>query len=85
MSIRKGTYCQSRIHLRSRVNEILSYLCRSKKKKKKAQEKIEKLEKFIVKPGEESTYHPVEEKEDYRTEAEKRFDEHLSQRVSFHC
>ena len=60
---------------------MVSYLCRSKKKKKKAQEK---LEKFIVKPGEESTYHPVEEKKDYRTEAEKRFDEHLSQRVGFH-
>ena len=45
---------------------------------------MEKLEKFIVKPGEESTYHPVEEKEDYRTEAEKRFDEHLSQRVGLH-
>ena len=49
-----------------------------KKKKKATQEKLEKL---VAKPEEESTYLPVEEKEDYRTEAEKQFDERLKQQV----
>ena len=50
--------------------------CRKKSAKPSA-----KLEKLIVKPGEEKNYHPVEPVEDYRTEAEKRFDERLKQKV----
>lgn len=39
------------------------------------------MEKLIVKPGEEKDYHSVKEPEDTRTDAEKRFDEHLKQKV----
>ena len=49
--------------------------------RKKSAKSTAKLEKLIVKPGEEKNYHPVEPVEDYRTEAEKRFDERLKQKV----
>ncbi|KAK8790304.1 hypothetical protein WA588_000464 [Blastocystis sp. NMH] len=52
----------------------------SKKKKSKKEDPNAKLEKLLVKPGEEKDYHPVEQSEDYRTEAEKRFDERLKQK-----
>ena len=51
------------------------------KKKSKKEDPNAKLEKLLVKPGEEKDYHPVEQSEDYRTEAEKRFDERLKQKV----
>ncbi|KAK8809163.1 hypothetical protein WA171_001287 [Blastocystis sp. BT1] len=53
---------------------------KEKKSKKKSVKPSAKLEKLIVKPGEEKNYHPVEPVEDYRTEAEKRFDERLKQK-----
>ena len=52
-----------------------------RKKKSKKEDPNAKLEKLLVKPGEEKDYHPVEQSEDYRTEAEKRFDERLKQKV----
>lgn len=55
---------------------LVTLNCRKKSVKPSA-----KLEKLIVKPGEEKNYHPVEPVEDYRTEAEKRFDERLKQKV----
>ena len=52
-----------------------------RKKKSKKEDPNAKVEKVLVKPGEEKDYHPVEQSEDYRTEAEKRFDERLKQKV----
>ena len=51
----------------------------SRLRKKKSHK--DKLKKLIVKPGEEKDYHSVKEPEDTRTDAEKRFDEHLKQKV----
>ena len=51
----------------------------SRLRKKKSHK--DKLEKLIVKPGEEKDYHSVKEPEDTRTDAEKRFDENLKQKV----
>ena len=54
----------------------------NRKKKSKKDKSTNQLEKIFIKPGEEKDYKPVVESEDTRTEAEKRFDERLSQRVS---
>ena len=54
----------------------------NRKKKSKKDKSTNRLEKIFIKPGEEKDYKPVVENEDTRTEAEKRFDERLSQRVS---
>ena len=55
---------------------------RSRKNKSKEDKSTNQLEEIVIKPGEEKDYKPVVESEDTRTEAEKRFDERLSQRVS---
>ena len=39
------------------------------------------IEKLIIKPGEEKDYHAVAVPEDRRTDAEKRFDARLSEKV----
>ena len=54
----------------------------NRKKKSKKDKSTNQLEKIFIKPGEEKDYKPVVESEDTRTEAEKRFDERLSQRVN---
>lgn len=57
-----------------------SVLPTKEKSSKKKKSHKDKLEKFIVKPGEEKDYHPVAEAEDTRTYAEKRFDERLKKK-----
>lgn len=64
---------------------ILLFAHSFRKKKSKKAISSEKIEKLLIKPGEEKNYKQVIEDEDTRTEAEKRFDERLSQRVRICC